>query len=82
MMVNAIGEPDPFKVFCQIGKVVGSLFVLVCQIYGFKSLPYGKVVFSKLVECNVPSPQCGFRQIIYIYLLLQGKDVKVRKTVS
>ena len=71
VMVNAIGEPHTLQILFQSTKLIRIVVYGVVCIDGFQHLADAEVIFSILVEGDVPTIKGSFGEIIHQNLLTQ-----------
>ena len=82
VMIDAIGEPHPFQVYGHRKEVLALAVARKVQVQVLQQLANRQVVFAKLIGGDVPTGQCGFGQIIDIFLLLQRQLLETIQAVS
>ena len=81
-MVDAVGKPYPFQIDFHRLEIVRLTGYRLVTIDHLQHLSDAEIVFPKLIKRDVPSKQCGFRQVIDKHLLLQGQLVEAIQSIS
>ena len=70
MMVNAVRKPNSLQVDFQGVEIVGTMVDAQIGVHSLQCLSNTKIVCAILIERDVTSEQCSFRQIVNKTLLL------------
>ena len=82
VMIDAVGKPDTLQINLQSPELVRIVTDIPVRKNNLHHLANPEVVLPKLIECDIPAVERGFRKIINQFFLLRGKVFKTRQLVS
>jgi hypothetical protein len=75
VVVDTVAEENPLRIEFESVPLFTGPFSGIGLEYIFQDMTQGKIPLAILVPCDVPSPLGGFRQMVCVLLLLEGKVV-------